>query len=233
MKTSDHYESKMGVVDCSVIITCYNKEAFTEECINSVVRQTKQPKEIILVHDGCEAPATHINATSIIFPENKGVSVARNEGYRYSTGKLVLFLDGDDVISPDYLEKMILSISKGADIAYPQIFFWMKEGYLNKPPKAINPKLIKEKRKLAIPVTCLIKREVFDKVGGFRKFSKMEDLDFWLRAMCNGYTFKKADTLLWYRQEPGNRNQGELERKLVINEILSQFEITDQKICLK
>lgn len=79
-----------------------------------------------------------------------------------------------------------------------------------------------------------MKREVYEKVGGFRRFEVMEDLDFWMRALCNDYTFKKTTTLLWYRQIQGNRNSMDISRKREITkEILNQFNITDKKVSLK
>jgi len=103
-------------LDCSVLITCYNKEKYVEETINSVLRQTRTPKEIIVVHDGCKKPVHHTKVHSIFLKDNVGVAKARHEAFRFSTGKLILFVDGDDVLSPDYLEKMAMVIFKGADV---------------------------------------------------------------------------------------------------------------------
>lgn len=222
------------ILDISILITCFNKELYLKECIDSVLRQTKHPREIIVVHDGCEDPQSHTKVTSIFLPQNMGVSKARHEAFRYSSGKLILFLDGDDMLSPDCIEKMVLAISQGADIAYPEIYFWAGEdSSLSQVPEKITPTLIKKNKKLGIPVTCLMKREVYEKVGGFKNFPVMEDLDFWLRAMCNDYTFKRTTTLLWYRQLRGNRNEiGIANLKNVINDIVNQFNITDNSIAL-
>lgn len=163
---------------------------------------------------------------------NLGVARARHEAFRYSTGELILFLDGDDILSPDYLEKMTLAIADGADIAYPDIYFFGDSGKkLSTLKDPVEPRMVEKLNKLPIPVTCLMKREVYEKNNGFDKWEVMEDLDFWLRAMCNGYTFKKAETLLWYRQEGVKRNAMEMSKKTrIMSEIMGQFTVKDNKI---
>jgi len=216
---------KAPKIDCSVIVTCYQKEEYLNECLESVKRQTRQPKETILVHDACDNPMAHAIATTIILPENVGVCKARDIGFNYSTGSLILFLDADDVLSPDYLEKMALVIAKGADVAYPDLFVWQEgNSYLSVPPNTMTKKYITRKSKMPIPVTSMMKREVYEKLGGFREMPVLEDLDFFIRAMCKNYTIKKAQTLLWYRRYPGTRNSLSIEeRKGVLAKILAQI----------
>lgn len=220
------------MIDVSVLITCYNKEAYLDECVSSVLRQTQKPREIIVVHDQCESPVHHAQVTTIMLKDNLGVSRARQEAFRYSLGSLILFLDGDDMLSPDYLEKMTLAISQGADISYPDIYFFGDSGEsLTCITEPVNPDLVAKLGKLPIPVTCLMRREVYEKVNGFGSWEVLEDLDFWLRAMCSGYTFKKAETLLWYRQQGVKRNAMEYSKKVrIMKEILSQFVIQDNTI---
>lgn len=222
-------------LDVSVLVCCYNKEEYLNECIESIKRQSKTAREIILVHDGCDAPAAHIAATTIILPDNRGVVAARDEAFRYSRGELILFVDGDDILSPDYLEKMWRVIAKGADVAYPDLFIWNgPHSSLSITPKKITPEFVRDFKRVVIPVTSLMKREIYTKVGGFRVWPVLEDLDFWVRAMCNGYIFRKAETLLWYRRVPGTRNTLDLaERKKTLDKIMEQFTFTKDTICLK
>jgi glycosyltransferase involved in cell wall biosynthesis len=221
-------------INVSIIVNCFNKEPYLDDCISSILRQTKQPKSIVVVHDSCSNVGVHLKADNIVLKENHGVARARHEGFRFTDGSLVLFVDGDDVLSPDYLEKMTLVIAKGADIAYPDLFIWSgKDSRTTIMPKKIDPKFVQDKEKVVIPVTCLMKREVYEKVGGFREWSVLEDVDFWIRAMCSGYIFKKAETLLWYRQLPDARNKIDLvKRKEVLTKILAQFTFTKDKVTL-
>lgn len=217
---------KAPKVDISIIITCYKKEEYLEECLLSVERQTRQPAEVVIIHDGCESPTAHKIAHTIILPDNVGVSRARNVGVNYTKSSLILFLDGDDVLSPDYLEKMVLVMAEGVDVVYPDMYIWSgPESYLSVPPDVITPEYVKEKGKIPIPVTSLIKREMYIKLGGFKEMPVLEDMDFFVRAMCNGYiSFKKAHTLFWYRRYQGTRNTKDKEkREEVLKNIISQI----------
>src|SRR3972149_9765982 len=131
-------------VDCSVLIACKDKESTLDECVQSVLQQSMKPKEIIIYHDGCKEPMAHALAVSIIANENKGVAFARDKMFHYSTGKFVLFVDGDDKLSPDYIEKMM---RLDTDIAYPDVFLWKNHGNvvgedtLHITPHTITPKM--------------------------------------------------------------------------------------------
>ena len=215
----------MQTIDVSVLITCFNKEQYLSECVQSVLRNTKQPKEIIIVHDGCTEPMHHIGVDSIFLKANYGVAHARDVAFKYSTGKLILFVDADDVISPDYIEKMTLAIFGGADIAYPDIFIWNgQNSKLAKVPEKLTMEYVKDAEKVAIPVTSLMKREVYEKLEGFKKMDVLEDLDFFVRALKMGFKFKKTNTLLWYRRYEGTRNSLDLSvRRVVLKEIIKQL----------
>lgn len=223
------------MVDVSVLITCFNKEEYLDECVSSVLRQTRKPKEIIVIHDECETPVHHAEVETIMLRKNVGVARARHRAFESSIGSLILFLDGDDMISPDYIEKMTLAIHNGADISYPDMYFFGDiEESLVSLKEPVNPDLFNKLKKLPIPVTCLMKRDVYTSLGGFSEWRVLEDLDFWLRAMCNGYTFGKAETLLWYRQEGEKRNAMDyVLKKQIMDEILNQFEYKENKLWLK
>lgn len=222
------------MLDLSILVTCYNKEPFLEECISSLLRQTKEPKEIIIVHDGCTEPQAHAAADTIILKNNLGVSRARHEAFRFSTGQLILFVDADDMLSPDYVEKMVLVLDSGADVVYPDLYFWPDTPRLRIPPKTIDGEYLFNLKKCPIPVSSLIKRDLYEKLGGFKDLPLLEDVDFWLRALCNGYSFKKAETLLWYRQTDNSRNSEELsKKKKLLYEIFNRYELIKGKLRAK
>lgn len=212
-------------LDVSIIVTCFNKEKYLNECMESIKRQTRQPKEVILIHDECDEPMAHVIATTIILPKNVGVSEARDIGFKYSVGKLILFVDADDVLSPDYLEKMALVLSKGADIVYPDLFIWNAENSkMSIPPMQITKGFVKRKKKVPIPVTSMMNRKVYKRLGGFKKMEVLEDIDFFVRALIKGYVIKKAQTLLWYRRSANTRNSLALKkREEVLANILAKL----------
>ena len=96
----------------SIIIPIYNCEQFLDRCIKSILNQTYNDFEIILVNDGstddsgkiCDKYKKENKKIIVIHKENAGVSAARNDGLKKATGKYVTFLDSDDYIESNYLE---------------------------------------------------------------------------------------------------------------------------------
>lgn len=103
----------------SVIVPIYNVEEYLDECIISIVNQTYKNLEIILVDDGspdncskiCDNWAIKDNRIKVIHKNNGGLSDARNTGLDIATGDYVSFIDSDDWISNNFIEKL-LNISK-------------------------------------------------------------------------------------------------------------------------
>ncbi len=95
----------------SVIVPIFKVEQYLEKCINSIINQTYQNLEIILVDDGspdncgaiCEELAIKDNRIKVIHKENGGLSSARNAGLDIATGDLIAFIDSDDWIEPEML----------------------------------------------------------------------------------------------------------------------------------
>lgn len=102
----------------SIIIPIYNREAFIEECINSVFSQTYQNFEIILIDDGstdgtlkiCEKLTEKDSRIKLFKQEHGGVSNARNVGLDAAQGEFIFFLDSDDVIHPMLLQALVATL---------------------------------------------------------------------------------------------------------------------------
>ena len=118
----------------SVIIPVYNVEPYLERCVKSVVGQTYQELEIILVDDGskdgsgklCDKLADSDSRIKVVHQKNQGLSGARNTGIRQATGEYVVFLDSDDEwLLSDGLEKL-LSEDKTDIIAFKRVDIWNK-----------------------------------------------------------------------------------------------------------
>lgn len=97
----------------SIIIPVYNKEEFIEECINSIINQTFDDYEAIFINDGSSDNSLEIlkkyedrKNFKIISQENSGPATARNVGLKKACGEYVFFLDADDWIENDSLEKL-------------------------------------------------------------------------------------------------------------------------------
>lgn len=102
----------------SIIIPIYNDIDFIRACLDSVIRQTFEDWECILVDDGsydgtaelCDTYAVQDARFKVFHQINKGVSSARNKGIREMSGSIVTFVDADDYIEPRYLEKMYFAL---------------------------------------------------------------------------------------------------------------------------
>lgn len=101
----------------SVIIPVYNVEPYLKQCFDSVVNQTLKNIEIIIVSDGpescnkiCEEYAAKDSRIKIIHDVKKGLGGARNAGMKIAQGKYIYFIDSDDFIDLDYLEKMVKAL---------------------------------------------------------------------------------------------------------------------------
>ena len=109
----------------SVIVPIYNVEKYLEKCINSLLSQTLEDIQIILVNDGSKDNSGNIakeceknNKNRIIYveKENGGLSDARNYGLKYATGDFIAFLDSDDYIEKNAYEEMYnKAIEENAD----------------------------------------------------------------------------------------------------------------------
>jgi glycosyltransferase involved in cell wall biosynthesis len=110
----------------SVIVPVYNVEPYLRECLDSLVVQTVQNFEVILVNDGstdasprlCEEYCRKFPEKFHLYSEeNKGLSAARNLGIDRARGKFVCFVDSDDWVSPDFLERLQnAALEEGADV---------------------------------------------------------------------------------------------------------------------
>ena len=111
----------------SVIIPVYNVENYLRECVDSVLSQTYQNFEIILVDDGstdssgkiCDEYASNDERICVIHQKNNGPSKTRNTGLDNATGKYIYFLDSDDYVESNTLELLISTAeSNNADLVF-------------------------------------------------------------------------------------------------------------------
>lgn len=104
----------------SVVIPVYNVEKYIENSTECLMQQTYSNLEIILVDDGskdnsgkiCDNIAKNDSRIKVIHKQNGGVSSARNEGLKLVTGKYLYFMDSDDWIEKDFIEKMVMKIEQ-------------------------------------------------------------------------------------------------------------------------
>lgn len=101
----------------SVVVPIYNAERYLNRCLESIVNQTYQNLEIILVDDGspdncpamCDEWAKKDSRIQVIHKENEGPGMARNIGMDLATGEYIFFIDSDDYIDKELMEKCVLN----------------------------------------------------------------------------------------------------------------------------
>jgi len=105
----------------SIVIPCYNAEAYVEAAVESVLAQTYEPIEIIVVDDGSEDGSLDViqayrDRVTFYQQENKGAPAARNRGMRLASGPLLKFLDADDLLYPEAIERQVSQLRQtGSD----------------------------------------------------------------------------------------------------------------------
>lgn len=99
----------------SVIVPVYNTEKYLRQCLDSILSQTWQDLEILLVDDGsvdhsgaiCDEFGAKDSRIRVIHTENRGVSAARNTAMEAASGEYIVFVDSDDYVSPEYVEHLM------------------------------------------------------------------------------------------------------------------------------
>lgn len=204
------------MIDFSVIISAYNKGRFITEAIHSVLNQTCQNFEIIIIDDG-SIDNTRELVNSIkdcriryIYQENSGLpAISRNQGMSLSRGRCISFLDGDDFWHPEKLAKTKRVLDDNSDIR----LVCHNEGviYQDKVLRrtSFGPYVKDMYFRLLFQGNCLhpsavtIRREVFFvdqmKFAEERDLCAIEDYEYWLRLAQKYRFYFLPDILGWYR----------------------------------
>lgn len=206
----------------SVIIPCYNQGAYLEEAVDSVLAQTYQDFEILVVDDGStDAETVKIlqdytrPKTRVIHTDNQGLSMARNNGIQEATGKYILPLDADDKIGPDYLEEAvrILDLYPDIGIVYSEAaFFGMRTSHWHLPDYTSDHLLFQN----IIFCSALFRRVHWEKVGGYNinMVYGWEDWDFWLSLIHLGVkVYRIPQVLFFYRLREESMSHAMDEKK--------------------
>ncbi len=108
----------------SIIVPVYNTEKYLKRCLDSIKNQSFKDYEVIIVNDGSTDNSSDIISKysyKVINQENLGLSMARNNGVKESSGEYLIFLDSDDYIEKDLLKEVNESLSNNPDLVRYQI----------------------------------------------------------------------------------------------------------------
>jgi glycosyltransferase involved in cell wall biosynthesis len=205
IKRYKSFHSDVAKNTVSIVICCYNHGHWLSEAIESALNQTYKNVEVIVVNDGSTDNTSEVAKQypiKLIEKENGGLASARNAGINIATGYYILPLDGDDKLSPIYIEKTI-----GVDDIVPvmvQLFGDYEEGWC---PPIEHPALSDFMEGNHMVSCTLYKREIWEKIGGYDECELIrngfEDWDFWIRATKAGYTVSLVKEYLFYYRKHG------------------------------
>lgn len=123
-------------IKVSIIVPVYKVERYLDRCLNSLINQSLENIEIILVDDGspdncpqiCDQYVKLYPHIKVIHKENEGLGYARNSGLEIATGKYIAFVDGDDFVERSMFEKLYdTAIKKDADTVFCGFNFYKNE----------------------------------------------------------------------------------------------------------
>jgi len=183
------------VPQVSVIIPTYNRAAWVKEAAASVLAQTYQDYELLVVDDG-STDATLETLVSLgrqvkvlRSARRRGVSAARNQGAAAARGDWLAFLDSDDLWLPEKLARQVDYLKSHPNLAICQTEeIWIRNGARVNPPKTHRKAagdifLASLKRCMVSPSAVMLHRRLFAALGGFDEtLPAGEDYDLWLRT---------------------------------------------------
>lgn len=207
----------------SIIVPIYNVEKYVTRCIESLIAQTHKNLEIILVNDGssdgstiiCEEFAKRDRRIKVIHKQNEGVSIARNIALDSCNGEYILFVDGDDFISPSMTsllyESLISSKSDISSCGYimyyegpaPQFTPAEKSEAVLSGQSALEDMLY-QKNIAAGPVAKLYKSELFNNIRYPAGIKYGEDLDVTYRVLSKSKRVVVVPNKEYYYQQRSN-----------------------------
>ncbi len=222
--------SNMNVL-VSIIVPAYNQQDFIRETLDSILLQTYQNWECIIMNDGStdntEAIAKSYSEKDgrikVYSQPNGGPAKARNNAIRLSHGEFILPLDADDTISPEYLEIAIKRFTEFPEtkLVYCKAdFFGRKNKPWRLPPYQYDSLLLSN----CIFSSCIYRRRDYDQTEGYdESMIGWEDWDFLISLLEPEDTvYQIPQVLFHYRQHSisrssyANKNQTELFWKIVV-----------------
>lgn len=207
----------------SVIIPNRNYGQFLEEALDSILCQTFQNFEIIIVDKSDEQYTLEIlkkiqaqknPKIRIVEQKKPGLSAARNEGIRLATGKYICCLDADDYIGPAYFEKVlyVLEAKLHLGFAYPWVKIFGDETGIWKPQNLDIKNIVFFNQ---IPIAAIFRREAWKQVGGFSEVMKegYEDWEFWVKISKLGWRGEVIPEILFNYRRHGVTRDVDAQKK--------------------
>lgn len=211
MKNSSPTSQKRTTPKVSVVVPCFNSQAYLRETLLSIIEQTLTNVEIVLVDDGSSDDTQAIiqqfiaqhpqRLFQMISQENLGVAAARNAGIAASNGTYILPLDADDLIEPSMLSACAERLDKDPRLSV--IYTDRKDfGDIDQTLTAGEYKLERLKYFNQLSYCCMYRKSAWESVGGYRSnVSGFDDWDLWIAMALKGHLGAHIDKpLLLHRR---------------------------------
>nr|WP_320010999.1 glycosyltransferase family 2 protein [uncultured Desulfobulbus sp.] len=228
-------------IDVSIIIPCYNGEAFLPICLESLKHQTLSQDcfEVICVDD-CSTDNSHQilreyqgqikNFHIIQHSENRKQGAARNTGLDSATGRYVFFLDSDDFLRIDALELMVNQIgSSEALICQHMTTRFDKPFRAKKSNRHVKSTITLAALENTIgwwPFGILILRDLVERSKiRFREGVYWEDIDFNIQIFLNAKSYHISKEILYYYIQRDNSTVNTIDKKKVIDSVLAIYQV--------
>lgn len=211
----------------SVICIAFNHAPYIETALNSLFNQSYESLEIIVLDDGSKDESVeNIKAAigekeivTVFHSSNQGYTKTFNEGLALSTGDFVIDFALDDVMKPDFIKHSIEkfeSVSDQVGVVFSNADYIDETGEItdNHTESLLRKGMIKEvpsgdvfewilKRYFVCTPTMVVKREVFDRLGGYDEELAYEDFDFWVRS-SRYWQYAYLDEVLFQKRKLAN-----------------------------
>lgn len=197
-------EAYLSGPSVSAVIPAYNAEQFICDPIQSILEQTYEIAEIIVVDDGSSDRTAEAAAafprTQVIRRLNGGQAAARNTGIHASSGEWIAFLDHDDTWHPRKTEMQLVHATPGAGVIHSERFDPIQFGNLWHRQAHIRPS------------GALVRKRALLDVGGFeesRAVMGVEDLTLWLKIALTDWRFVRSESGLYQWRDTGKNQSGD------------------------
>ena len=209
----------------SVNIPCFNSERYIAETLQSVLSQTFEDFEIILVNDGSTDMTEEIIKTfsdpriKYYSQKNIGLGKTRNRQLALSSGDFIAFCDDDDIWLPAKLEKQVDLLKENPKAVASSCWFRANYPWGKRIIRTTsNPDLqqILSANVLGTASVCMVRRPVVIKIGGFSKnFPSAQDWDFWVKLRRLGPIVEVGEVLVNYSVHRGPKISTDLTSKYI------------------
>lgn len=198
----------------SVVIPCYNHGAYVSKAIESVLKQTYQNIEILVVDDGStdntKNTVERFNGVRYIYQENQGLSAARNTGARFSAGDYILFLDSDDWLYPRGIEtnvKHLVQHDKAAFVSGIYDAFYVDENTICEGKHMVESDHYQHMLQcnyIGMIATVLFQQWVFNEFSYDTSLRNCEDYDLYLKITRKYPVYHHQGKIAAYRLHSQN-----------------------------